>query len=114
MVDSSTGVPLLRNDGGYGATPQVAGPKGRLGRFGRSPLTSLRSDGKKERGAWGSWSPGCLKTIGDLGFLSIHPTGVVRGGELSKHDVGVSLNRLRRMERKGRYWGLLKPRRSHD
>ena len=39
---------------------------------------------------------------------------MVKGGELSKHDVGVSLNRLRRMERKGRYWGLLEPRRSHD
>jgi len=47
MVDSSTGVPLLGNDGGYGTTSEVSGPKRRLGRLRGFPLTSLRSDGKK-------------------------------------------------------------------
>src|SRR5262245_1178872 len=41
-------------------------------------------------------------------------TGRGTGGRHWGRVGGLSLNRLRRMERKGQSWGLLEPRRSHD
>jgi hypothetical protein len=58
---------------------QVAGPKGSLGRLGGAPLTSLRSDGKKER-SWGAWG---LKRSQDnqRGESSLPSTPQVAGPE---------------------------------
>src|SRR5215831_16803325 len=60
---------------------------------------------KRDLGGFGvAWISGSPKTTqGDLkpSLCSIHPKGVVTGGKLLKNDVGVSLNRLWRMERKG-------------
>jgi len=56
-----------------------------LGRIEEFPLTSLRSDGKKERDL--GVSGGLRISQNDQGgsqalpFLSIHPEGVVKGGE---------------------------------
>ena len=41
-VDSSTGVPLLRNDGGYRTTSEVAGPQGSIGESGSLSFNRLR------------------------------------------------------------------------
>jgi hypothetical protein len=100
---------------------QVAGPEGRLRRLGGSPLTlaSLGMERKRDPGrAWGFLD---LRISQDdpegsqaPPFFAIHPKGMVTGGELLKNDVGVSLNRLWRMERKGKSRGLLGLRMSQD
>jgi len=68
-----------------GTTPQVAGPEGRLREVGDFSNPRSARDGKKE---WGLGVSGGLRISQNdqggsqaLPFLSIHPEGVVKGGE---------------------------------
>src|SRR2546428_698249 len=58
------------------------GTEEKVGEAGGSPLTSLRSDGKKEWGLEVAWVSGCLKTIrGSESFFPSTPKGWLQEGE---------------------------------
>ena len=99
----------------FPSIPQVAGPKGSLGRLGGSPLTLASLGMERKGGAWG-----LRRSQDDPGIQACFPSTrrAVRGGELFRSYVGVSLNlaALGGKEREilGGAWGVLDLKISQD